>query len=171
MPVKRWQINVTLLMALLAALVGALGGCGSSSMARTVEPFTPRANWQQIDAKGYFTFWIPSELIEEHLQGIDSYVGSWFSPAMRVDFDYGRYAAPFDVQAFPQPVTVMQDDSSGHAGAIVTYTNATGNAVANLYVADIDGVNHLSMTAAGFAGTEASIPLLVAQSVRFPLTP
>ena len=137
----------------------------------TVEPFPPRANWQQIDANGSFTFWIPSDLMEEHLQGIDSSVGSYVSPAMRVDFDYGRYAAPSDVQAFPQPVTVMQDDSSGHAGTIVTYTNASGNAVANLYVGDIDGVNHLSMTAVGFAGTQASIPLLVIQSVRFPLTP
>jgi hypothetical protein len=168
--VMRWQVNVTLLMALLVALVGALGGCGSSSTARTVEPFPPRANWQQVDAKGYFTFWIPGDLMEEHLQGVDSYVGSWFSPAMRVDFDYGRYSAPIDVSSLPKPVTLMQDDSSGRAGTIVTYANASRNPVAQLYVGDIDGVNRLSMTAVGFEGTEASIPLLVLQSVRFPLT-
>jgi hypothetical protein len=171
MQVMRWQINATLSIALLGALLGVLGGCGSSSTVRTVEPFPPRANWQQIDANGHFTFWIPSDLMEEHLQGVDSYVGSYVSAAMRVDFDYGRYAAPIEVQAFPEPVTVTQDDSSGRAGAIATYTNASGNPVAKLYVGDIDGVNHLSMTAVGFEGTEASIPLLVLQSVRFPLTP
>jgi hypothetical protein len=168
MRVMRWQINVTQLMALLATLVGALGGCGSSSIARTVEPFPPRANWQQVDAKGYFTFWIPSDLMEEHLQGIDSYVGSWFSPALRVDFDYGMYSGPIDVQALPQLVTRMEDDSSGHHATIVTYANVSGNPVAILYVGDIDGVNRLSMTAVGHGRTEASVPLLVVRSVRFP---
>jgi hypothetical protein len=175
--VMRWQIRSTLLIALLGALMSAVSGCGPglgtatptpSATSVPLEPFTPPADWKQIDAKGYFSFWIPSGLMEEHLQGIDSYVGSWFSPAMRVDFDYGRYSAPIDVQALPQPVTQMQEASSGHSASIVTYANLSGNPVAILYVGDIDGVNHLSMTAVGHGGTGASIPLLVVRSVRFP---
>src|SRR5262245_39201648 len=119
----RWRIKVALWLTLIGAHVGALGGCGLGATAATPtpvttavtpEPFTPPANWKQIDAKGYFTFWIPSGLMEEHLQGIDSYVGSWFSPAMRVDFDYGMYSGPIDVQALPQPVTQIEEESSGH---------------------------------------------------------
>jgi len=174
--VMRWQITATLWLTLMGALVGTLTGCGLGATAAPTpmttalapEPFTPPTDWKQIDAKGYFSFWIPSGLMEEHLQGIDSYVGSWFSPAMRVDFDYGRYSAPIDVQALPQPVTQMEEDISGHHATIVTYANLSGNPVAILYVGDIDGVNHLSMTAVGHGGTEASIPLLVVRSVRFP---
>jgi hypothetical protein len=175
----RWQIKSALFITLLGALMSTLCGCGPglraasptpSATSVALEPFTPPADWKQIDAKGYFTFWIPSGLMEEHLQGLDSYVGSWFSPAMRVDFDYRRYSASINVQALPQPVTQMQEGSSGRLATIVTYANVSGNPVALLYVGDIDGVNHLSMTAVGHGGTEASIPLLVVHSVRFPLT-
>jgi len=173
----RWQIRSALFIALLGALMSTVCGCGAGLRAATptpsapsvaLEPFTPPTDWKQIDAKGYFTFWIPSGLMEEHLQGIDSYVGSWFSPALRVDFDYGMYSGPIDVQALPQPVTRMEEDSSGHHATIVTYANLSGNPVAILFVGDIDGMNHLSMTAVGHGGTEASIPLLVVRSVRFP---
>jgi hypothetical protein len=56
----------------------------------------PPADWVPVDANGKFTFFIPPDMEEQEIQGIDSFVGEYRSNRMRLRFDYGLYSDPLN---------------------------------------------------------------------------
>lgn len=79
---------------ILLFLFGVMASCSTSSSGddETFLNNPPPPDWKEIDARGKFTFSLPSVLGEKKVHGIDSYVGVYESPALRISFDYGWYS-------------------------------------------------------------------------------
>lgn len=82
--------------------------------------FQSDPTWQKIDARGIFTFYIPSELEPQNVQGIDSYVGSFQSPTMRLSFDYGWYSGVPSDQG-QKGYTKKETQIDEHRAIIISY--------------------------------------------------
>ena len=78
---------------LLLLIAVSSTGCGSPP------PAVP-ADWQTVNAAGYFTFKAPPDLQSVPIQGIDSIVGKYASPTLEVLFDLGRYADPMNREGY-----------------------------------------------------------------------
>jgi hypothetical protein len=120
----------------------------------------------QINAQGHFTFWIPSTLIEERVQGTDSYIGQWSGAGLYVKFDYVMYSGGIDSAIQALPHTEDSDSASGRAGTIVTYTDDSAH-IATLYVPQVNEQDRLTFTAGGSSAGTLEIPLAIVKSVRF----
>jgi len=60
---------------------------------KTTVPSAKPDGWRIIDASGYFSFAIPSGLVELDVQGLDSYVRAYRNEDMVLIVDYGMYSA------------------------------------------------------------------------------
>lgn len=96
---------------ILMAIVGLATtfGCDNSITrdrgekdAPPVDPWDIPDGWQQIEAGDAFTFYAPADLEEIPVQGVDSFVGRYTSPALVVEFDYGWYSDPLDGDHGPE---------------------------------------------------------------------
>lgn len=162
-----WRLLPMLTLALL------LAACGSTQTSANSHPpaaFHPPADWVQVEARGYFTFWIPNTLVEQKAQGTDSYVGLWKGSGLEVSFDYGMYSGGMDSRISARPHTEAVDDSSGRRGTIVTYVDDERNHVAMLLVRDLgpgQTPDNLTFDASSGSASDADTCLLIVKSVRF----
>jgi len=72
----------------VAQMLQKLQGATSSAAGVGATESVPQ-DWKRIDAEGKFTFFIPSDMEAEAVQGTDSYVGQYRSDSLRLYFDYG----------------------------------------------------------------------------------
>ncbi len=72
-------------------------GAGASSAPLPVVP----AGWQRLTNRA-FSFSAPPDVVETPVRGVDSYVGQYDNPSLRITFDYGSYSS---------------DSLGGHRGA------------------------------------------------------
>jgi len=154
--------------AIIVAIL-ALSACSTTTNATTRAPraFTPPAGWVQINAQGHFTFWMPSALVlDEQIQGTDSYVRQWSGAGLYVKFDYGMYSGGIDSRIQDIAHTEVSDSASGRAGTIVTYTE-DGAQIATLYVRQVNEQDRLTFTAGRSSEGTLEIPLTIVRSVRF----
>ena len=157
-------------MLTLALLLAACGSTPTSSNSHPPAAFHPPADWVQVEARGYFTFWIPNTLVEQTVRGTDSYVGLWKGSGLEVLFDYGMYSGGMDSRISARPHTEAVDDSSGRRGTIVTYVDDEGNHVAELLVRDPgpgQTPDNLTFDANSGSASDADTCLLIVKSVRF----
>ena len=92
----RWaRLAASAALLLTAAACGGGGGCGTGAMADT-------AGWRVVDA-GPFVFKVPPDYREEHVQGVDSYIGRWVQGGRSVDFDFGPYTSDPRLRRGPDP--------------------------------------------------------------------
>lgn len=63
--------------------------------------------WQLIKAGDGFTFKAPPDLVQQQVQGIDSFVGEYVSPGMVLSFDFGWYSDPMDRQGYERSDTTI----------------------------------------------------------------
>jgi hypothetical protein len=147
------------------AVVLALSACAQTTTS-SPRAFTPPAGWVQVNAQGHFTFWTPNTLVEEQVQGTDSYVGQWSGSGLYVQFDYGMYSGGIDSTIQALPHTEVSDSASGRAGTIVTYAD-DGAHIATLYVPHVNEQDRLTFTAGSSSAGTLEIPLTIVKSVRF----
>jgi hypothetical protein len=57
-------------------------------------------DWASVNAKDAFTFRAPPDLVEQHVQGIDSLVGKYDSPTLELSYDYGMYSDPLEGESY-----------------------------------------------------------------------
>lgn len=97
--------------------------------------------WQKIDAKGRFSFLVPSGMRKRDARGIDSYVEEYRGGDMRVSFDYGRYSDPLDSYSDKPEYQETFIDIDGRRAKLVTfiYPEAIGSLkrVAAVHFADV----------------------------------
>lgn len=154
----------------LALLLAACGSTQTSAAFHPSAAFYPPADWVQVNARGDFTFWLPNTVVEQKVQGVDSYVGVWKGSGLDVSFDYGMYSGGLDSRISTRPHTETVDDSSGRQGAIVTYVDDEGNHVAELDVRDPapgQTPDNLTFDASSGSASDADTCLLIVKSVRF----
>jgi hypothetical protein len=152
--------------AIIVVVALALSACSSTSTSAP-RAFTPPAGWVQINAQGHFTFWMPSTLVlDEQIQGTDSYVRQWSGAGLYVKFDYGMYSGGIDSRTQELPHTEVGDSASGRAGTLVTYTE-DGAQIATLYVRQVNEQDRLTFTAGRSSAGTLEIPLTIVRSVRF----
>jgi hypothetical protein len=150
-------------------VVLALSACSTTTTTTTSAPlaFTPPAGWVQINAQGHFMFWMPSALVlNEQIEGTDSYVRQWSGAGLYVMFDYGMYSGGIDSRIQDMPHTEVSDSASGRAGTIITYTE-DGAQIATLYVRQVNEQDRLTFTAGRSSAGTLEIPLTIVRSVRF----
>jgi hypothetical protein len=154
-------------LALCLAML--LGGCASSAQTITAGAFQPPEGWQQIDARGHFTFWLPAGLAPLDVKGTDSYVGIWTSDTVTVRFDYGMYSGGMDstVKARPHSETAYRLD--GVTGTIVQFTDENGFLIAELLMPHITSATNLTFEVSASPSLGKDLPLQIVRSVR--LTP
>jgi hypothetical protein len=143
----------------------ALSGCAPTPTS-VPQVFTPPAGWVQVNAQGHFTFWMPSTLVEDQVQGTDSYLGQWSGSGLYVKFDYGMYSGGIDSRIQAVSHTEVSDSASGRAGTIVTYTEE-GDSIATLYVPQVNEQDRLTFTAGSSSEGTLEIPFTIVKSVRF----
>src|SRR5262245_20840977 len=165
-PRRQWT---SLVGAAIIIVALAFSACSTTTTTTTSAPraVTPPAGWVQINAKGHFTFWMPSALVlDEQIQGTDSYVRQWSGAGLYVKFDYGMYSGGIDSRIQDMPHTKVSDSASGRAGTIVTYTE-NGVKIATLYVRQVNEQDRLTFTAGSLSEGTLEIPLTIVRSVRF----
>jgi hypothetical protein len=161
----QWQQWQGLISVAVILIILALSACAPTT-ASAPRVFTPPAGWVQVNAQGHFTFWVPSTLAEEQVQGIDSYVGQWSGSGVYVKFDYGMYSGGIDSAIQTLPHTAVSDSTSGREGTIVTCTE-DGSHIATLYVPQVNAQDRLTFTAGSSSEGPLDIPLTIVKSVRF----
>ncbi len=93
------------------------------AVAETPQPTSRPAatdGWKTIDARGQFSFTTPPDLKFQEVQGIDSYVGLYVSPTLRVGFDHGQYSSPLDEIAEKPGAVSNEETIHGRKARIVT---------------------------------------------------
>jgi hypothetical protein len=100
----------------LSALLILVGAAPSTQP--TTKPAVPN-DWEVRDG-AKFTFRAPADLKEDKVRGIDSLVGQWSSPSIKITSDYGWFSDPLDHNYRPKytrtPVVV-----GGKKAFLVTY--------------------------------------------------
>ena len=87
------KLKAPALIWLIASVVPAVWGCGST----VSDPeTTPSNEWQVVDSSCQFFFEAPGTLERTSFGGIDSCVGEYGGPGMKLSYDYGGYSDPLD---------------------------------------------------------------------------
>lgn len=155
------------------------GGARPANGANAPEP-VPQ-DWKRIDAKGKFTFVVPSEMEAEVVQGTDSYVGTYRSANMRLYFDYGWWPGNLcDAQHTGQKPqqTDVTTQIGGQRARLITFYEPTPNMdhefpyVAVVCFADLgtevmDQKITLTMWANGKGRAEQQVAEKIFRSIRF----
>lgn len=76
----------------------------------------PGTDWQRVQAV-MFSFSVPTNFVNQEVQGIDSEVALWSTPTIEVNYDFGWYSNPLDQNAGPVDITDI--DYSGISGRYV----------------------------------------------------
>ncbi len=141
---------------LLLVMCVVVTGCHSP---RCHSPQGPVASqqWQTIRAGDVFTFRAPADLKSEPVQGEDSFVGKYTSPALEVTFDYGRYSGPMNREGYTRAVTV-----DGKSARLVS----KGDIVA-IQFSEISAGNRLTMVVQ-LKTADAKTAEKILQSIDFP---
>jgi hypothetical protein len=63
--------------------------------------------WVLIKAGTEFTFWAPSDFKQKRFGGVDSFVGEYESPTMKISFDYGWYSNPMDTSEYQREALTL----------------------------------------------------------------
>lgn len=130
------------------------------------QPNGPAApnDWKTVDA-GKLSFEAPPDIVEQEVQGIDSYVRAYASPTMRVSFDYGSYSDPLTQQRDTREYWIH--GRLARVFSETTVSDAPTGTFPNLACAHFprfDGEAKLTLCASS-AGS-ASDPLTVIESIR-----
>lgn len=81
-------------VTLVLLISGVAVGCNSAT-----PPDVPE-DWQTIRARTAFTFKAPPDLEQEVAQGVDSFVGRYVSPTLKLSFDFGWYSNAMDGEGY-----------------------------------------------------------------------
>jgi hypothetical protein len=118
--------RMVLVCAVLSLLPGLL------APAQTTAPAQPDGvpkDWILLKARNAFTFWGPADLKEEKVRGVDSFVGKYTSPTMRIEFDYGMFSGEYKGDKYKlEEITV-----DGRKAVLAKWDGGVG-----LYVGNVD---------------------------------
>lgn len=92
---KTSSIEARVLLLLIAVTLSSCKGTDpSKNAAPESRPAEIGRGWKRVDAGASFSFWLPEDMQQQRATGIDSLVGEYRSPNMRITFDYGLYSNP-----------------------------------------------------------------------------
>ena len=148
----RRTANFSMRIALLAATLAA--GCGSPPPAAA--PPVP-AGWQTITT-AWFVFRAPPDVQSVPVQGVDSIVGKYASPALQIGFDLGQYADPLTGEGYASRRLTVD----GRPARLATKADWSA-----IHFPGGDGKAKLTM-GVRFAGADAKVAETILRSIDFP---
>jgi hypothetical protein len=90
-----WRRNMYILLIIVMLTAGCQPYLSPVGLTQPTSPLpTPPVGWREVGLPGKFTFFIPPDMQEEAVQGIDSEIGSYIGDGLNLRFDYGFYSGP-----------------------------------------------------------------------------
>lgn len=90
--------------------------------------------WQFVDT-GFFTLYLPPGWKFTRLRGIDSFVGEFSGPDMKLTFDYGAYTGDFSGSSERENYVITYRNVGGHRAEVATSKADVG--LAGIFIRDL----------------------------------
>jgi hypothetical protein len=146
----------------LGLSLAILSGCNSTESTADTPAAEVPGTWVTIDAEKMFSFRAPRDLVEQPVQGKDSFVGKYDSPALELTFDYGRYSDPLEHEDY-RDWRIRNTTIDGKRAKI----GWSGDRIA-VHFPRVEGNNRLSMFAKLKQPQGREVAEVIFRSVDFP---
>jgi len=134
--------------------------------------------WREEDLN-VFSLLLPADMIEEEVQGTDSFVGQYNRAGMTLGFDYGWYSNPLNDHCDQPEYQESQIELSGKPARIISFRNedqdftpgysyVAGLYVPNVFESESGAVDKLQADVQYNNAEEKAIARCILESVRFP---
>lgn len=128
------------------------------------------SSWIEFRVDDLFTFMAPPDLIEEQVQGIDSFIGRYRSDSLTVFFDHGPYSAfPACDSVYYEACTAEWIDLDARKTKFLRATfSGSSHFIAEVYVLAVGDIHaDLNVVAIGFQKETQNVLELIVRSVDF----
>ena len=82
---------------------------------------TVPSDWKKVDAEGRFSFFLPPDMEEHPVKGIDSYVGEYRNSDVALSFDYGWWSDSFKYYPSRPQYQEATVEIDGKAAKVITF--------------------------------------------------